>query len=197
MKNKMTPREFKNNNAGQIAASVWPRIGIIILVTLGGALWLYIIGPMPVVRISSPLHEKVSFWYMIGAFPFLGMLCADLAILFISYKWHNKFLELGISIVLLVYLSSLRLIVKIPISGHSMLLGYLILRRVFIKFPSRKERILELLCSSTVLGMIIYYKLVLWNDPISLLSGLFLSGVLISISLLILGTTKDARGNYY
>jgi hypothetical protein len=54
------------------------RILIITVVTIAGAIWLHISGPMHVIRITTPIDQFAPFWYMLSAFPFLGMLLADL-----------------------------------------------------------------------------------------------------------------------
>jgi hypothetical protein len=54
------------------------RVAIILATTLAGAAWLAHKGPVPVIRITTPLPEMAPFWYMLLAFSVLGMLVADL-----------------------------------------------------------------------------------------------------------------------
>ena len=54
------------------------RVAIVLATTLAGAAWLAHKGPVPVIRIMTPLPEMAPFWYMLLAFPVLGMLVADL-----------------------------------------------------------------------------------------------------------------------
>ena len=56
----------------------WTYWFIVAAVSLVGMLWLLHAGPTPVIRITTPLDENAPFWYMISAFPILGMLIAEL-----------------------------------------------------------------------------------------------------------------------
>jgi hypothetical protein len=78
-------------------------------------------GPVPVIRITTPLAEMAPFWYMLLAFPVLGMLVADLFDLWRARGLSLPTVELGLQIALIVALSSLRLGVRIPLSGHALL----------------------------------------------------------------------------
>ena len=62
------------------------RAFLILACTLAGAAWLIHTGPMPVIRISTPLPVMAPTWYMLLAFPVLGMLVADLVDL---WRWRG------------------------------------------------------------------------------------------------------------
>ena len=64
--------------AADAPAGRFARVAIILATTLAGAAWLAHKGPVPVIRITTPLPEMAPFWYMLLAFPVLGMLVADL-----------------------------------------------------------------------------------------------------------------------
>ncbi|HSJ52950.1 MAG TPA: hypothetical protein VLC52_04315, partial [Anaerolineae bacterium] len=90
-------------------------------VTLAGALWLYAKGPVPVVRGTTPLEEMAPFWYMVSAFPVLGMLVADLVLLLLRYGLDRRSVELAFQLAVLLLISNARLGIRLPISGHPLL----------------------------------------------------------------------------
>jgi hypothetical protein len=93
------------------------RLAIILATTLAGAAWLAHKGPVPVIRITTPLSETAPFWYMLLAFPVLGMLVADLFDLWRVRGLSLPTVELGLQIALIVALSSLRIGVREQVSG--------------------------------------------------------------------------------
>jgi hypothetical protein len=172
MTNEMLPKVVNSNYARQISTSVWTRIGIITIVTLTGAVWLYIKGPIHVIKGSTPLTEMVPFWYMLLAFPILGMLIADFIALLFTFGLRFEPVELFIQISILVLLSSIRLSSAIPISGHSQLLGYFILRRILINFRVTNIYNTEFLISFLILVAVIFMKLWQWSDSSTLIIGI-------------------------
>lgn len=172
-----------NKVLNALARSVWFRLAIIMTVTIAGALWLYHKGPTPVIKGSTTLPIMVPFWYMLLAFPVLGMLVADLyAISFVSKPGA---FELAIQIIILVVLSNIRLASAIPISGHSLLLGYFIVRRSTIRFQPSVIPKLEFITALIILAAVAYMKLNVWIDPMTFFIGLVIGGVLALISFLI------------
>lgn len=121
-------------------------------------------GPAPVVRITTPLEEMAPFYYMVSPFPILGMLIAEC--LRIN---KNQALNLGFAIVALVVISSCRLALRLPISGHSFLFSYFVLRRLFIISNAPRY---ELWTGVLLLAGMCYMKLVWWTDPITLGVGM-------------------------
>lgn len=153
------------------------RVGIVGATTLLGGAWLTLQGPIPVIRISTPLPEAAPFWYMILAFPILGLLLADLLDLYLSEGFTRSTLALGFQIGLIVLLSSARLSVHLPISGHSLLVSYFIFQRLLLR-PTPRGRSIELWLAIAVFAAIAYPKLAWWNDPVTLLTGTALGGIL-------------------
>jgi hypothetical protein len=72
------------------------RKAILLATTLAGAAWLAHKGPVPVIRITTPLPERAPFWYMLLAFPVLGMLVADLFDLWRARGISLPTVELGL-----------------------------------------------------------------------------------------------------
>lgn len=148
------------------------RLTLIAACTLTGAAWLIHKGPVPVVRITTPLPEMAPFWYMVLAFPILGMLVADLVDLHRARGVDRLVVELAIQIALIIAVSNLRLGIRLPISGHALLVAYFIGRRWWLRpYPPRQNGV-ELMVAVAVLGLIAYPKLIWWNDPVTLCIGL-------------------------
>lgn len=166
------------SNAGPVLL----RIAIILATTLAGAAWLIHQGPMAVVRITTPLPEMVPFWYMVLAFPVLGMLVADWVDLLRVRGLSLPTVELALQIAVIVGLSSARLGARIPLSGHSLLVAYFLFRRGLLRSVPPKQSRVEVWIAVAVLGAIAYPKLVWWDDPVTMLSGIAVGGLLASVS---------------
>jgi hypothetical protein len=148
------------------------RLAIIAACTLAGAAWLVHKGPVPVVRITTPVAEMAPFWYMVLAFPVLGMLVADLVDLYRSRGIDRLSIELAVQIALIVAISNLRLGIRIPLSGHALLAAYFIARRWWLRPYHPQQSTLEVPTAVVIFCFIAYPKLVWWNDPVTLCTGL-------------------------
>ncbi len=196
----MSSKEVNSNYADQIATSVWTRIGIITIVTFTGVIWLFIKGPIPVIKGSTPLMEMVPFWYMILAFPILGMLVSDLMGSLFAPKLQTQSIELLLQLIIITLVSSVRLSLLVPLSGHTLLLGYFILRRILIGYRISNINKTELLLAFIILLVVSYFKLMRWSDHLTYFAGLGSGAVLALISFLFwrynLWRTVKANTNY-
>ena len=171
MSNKLGEHSFASS------ASYW---GILVVITAAGAAWLLVSGPFPVVRGTVPLHMEVPFFYMLSAFPFLGMLVAELAGI-VANRGLRRAMGLMTALALLVGLSFFRVAVTLPVSGHLLLIGYFISRRIFQ--PNRRSReTFELFAAGVALLYFVYMKLVSWSDPVTLSVGLLLGGAIFGVN---------------
>lgn len=157
------------------------RLWIVLAMTALGAAWLAYIGPRPVVRIVTPLPETVPFWYMLTAFPVLGMLVADLVDL-----WRRRVPGLYLAafaaqIVLIVALSAGRLALRLPISGHALVVSYLLCRRLFGGDLRSDRARFELVWGVSTLVVIAYPKLLWWTDPTTFGVGLATGALLAAL----------------
>ena len=159
-------------------ASLALRAGIVLATALVGGIWLVLQGPFPAIRITTALPEAAPFWYMVLAFPVLGILMADLMDLYLSEGISRSTLELAVQIGILVLLSSARLSMRLPLSGHSLLVSYFIFRRLLLRPARRRRASVELWLGIAISGAIAYPKLAWWNDPVTLLSGVALGAIL-------------------
>jgi len=167
------------------------RFIIILAVTIVGALWLYIKGPIPVIRGTTALDEIVPFWYMVSAFPVLGMLVADLLASLGKYRFGRRTILLFSQIFILVVISNIRLSLKIPISGHAFLFSFFIFYRIFGKDIKDTFQKAEFAVVIMLLLIISYIKLAWWNDPLTLSVGLVAGIALASAALLFYRPVKS------
>jgi hypothetical protein len=169
------------------------RAFLILAFTLAGAAWLIHMGPMPVIRITTPLPVMAPTWYMLLAFPVLGMLVADLVDLWQLRSLDRVSAELGVMIVLIIALSSLRLGARIPLSGHALLTTYFIARRLLFRALLPRQSGWEVAAAVGALGAIAYPKILWWNDPVTLLAGITAGALLAGISWLV-SVRKSGQG---
>jgi len=119
------------------------RAVVIVAVTAAGAAWLAAKGPVKVLIGTREIDEFAPTWYMLAAFPVLGMVLADvLDALLACGLFAKRTVVLGVSAALLVVVSNLRLGIRLPISGHVLLITYLIVLRNGAPFlgPLRSAR---------------------------------------------------------
>jgi hypothetical protein len=169
-KDKVLRRTLEVPKIGRLA-SPNVRWGVVLLTTAFGTMWLYHKGPVPIVRVTTPLQEPVPFWYMLSAFPVLGILVADLISLFANYGLERRTVELGLQVGILVLASNLRLVLRLPMSGHSLLFAYFILRRLFIGIPGHDLAKAECVIAMLLYAVTSYVKVFWWSDPITVAVG--------------------------
>jgi hypothetical protein len=151
--------------------SPWSRWSVAAVTTLVGAAYLHWKGPVPVVRVFDTLPIDAPLWYMLSAFPILGLLLADgLALLRTERRRHA--VELAVQILVMVVLSHSRLELRIPISGHALLFATFLLRRAWYPEPPVPWRGLERLMGGALLTMVAGVKLLWWRDPTTFAVGL-------------------------
>jgi hypothetical protein len=159
------------------------RVIILSATTLAGAAWLIYKGPVPIVRGTTPLPEYTPFWYMLSAFPILGILLTDWMALFSFAGLNARAIELGLQIVALVCVSNLRLSFYIPLSGHSLLFAYVILRRAFVRFPAHRGRRIEDLAVVCLYALTAYVKIAWWDDLVTVVNATLLAAGLAGVSI--------------
>lgn len=146
------------------------RWSIAAVTTLAGAVYLSWKGPVPVVRVFDTLPIEAPLWYMLSAFPVLGLLLADLVTLAQGRRWRSV-AELCAQVAVLVALSHGRLELRIPVSGHALLFSAFLLRRAWLPEPAVPQRRLELGLGAGLLAMVVAVKLLWWRDPVTLAVG--------------------------
>jgi len=139
--------------------------------------WIYFEtqGYPPVVTAKETLTSVTPAIYMIPIFFPLGILLGE-----ISWKWYqirdhkNAIINLG-GLTAIATVSVFRLIFKIPLSGHSLILIYYIMHELI---TNQSRYIFRVMVGFSILLLTLFYKIILWQDPVTLFFGL-LGGVLI------------------
>jgi len=65
----------------------------------------------------------------------------------------------------------LRLVLRLPVSGHSLLFAYFILRRLFIGIPGHSLARAECMIAVLFYAITSYVKVFWWSDPITVSVG--------------------------
>ncbi len=147
------------------------RIASIVAVTLAGAGWLWALGPRPVIVGTTLTPETVPTWYMLTAFPVLGMLVAE----WLGLAWRRRWLPAGVlavQVVAMVFLSSGRLIILLPLSGHALLFTFFGVHRALARRWASAPDLLELTTAAVFGVSAAFIKLAWWGDPITLVLGI-------------------------
>ena len=160
----------------------WAHWTVVAIVTAAGAIWLLHTGPVPVIRITTPLEETAPFWYMLSPFPILGMLVAELVGIIATSGVHRRAIELACALAVLVLVSHFRLAIRLPLSGHSFLLSYFICRRALLSHPRLRSHRTELWIAGGMFLAMSYVKLTWWTDPITLSVGAITGAALFWLS---------------
>ena len=165
---------------------------IVIATTASGALWLLLRPPPQIPRVSGAQSELAFFWYMVSAFPILGLLLADSLGLYGSKGVDARVVELAIQLVIIISISSLRIRFRIPISGHMLLFTFFLARTWFAR-QDLSGRWIEVAMGLALFLATSYIKLLIWNDVAS-----WITGVVIAVALVVvpdfLVRSYEARG---
>ncbi|OLS20855.1 MAG: hypothetical protein HeimC3_38490 [Candidatus Heimdallarchaeota archaeon LC_3] len=136
----------------------------------------YAISGYPVVEtFSGSLKLTTPPIYMIPIFFILGIIFGELIYYYLSRNGQNNWIILFVEFFSLIFLSYLRITAIIPISGHSMILTYFLLKQIVTYKNKHKSRIF---IGFLILIITLYYKLLIWEDPITMFFG-FLVGFFI------------------
>ncbi|NHJ01734.1 MAG: hypothetical protein EAX86_06295 [Candidatus Heimdallarchaeota archaeon] len=139
--------------------------------------WFYFefLGYPLVTTAKETLTSVAPAIYMLPAFFPFGILIGEEIWYFFQFKDFNRVIIKSGGLLILAFMSGVRLIFQIPISGHSLILSYFILQEVI---TNQAKYIFRLMIGIIVLCITLYYKIMLWKDPITLFLGL-IGGVLI------------------
>jgi hypothetical protein len=142
-------------------------------------LFFLIVGFPKVVTFSEVLEITANPIYMISIFIPLGILGGELLWSIIQKKQKGKLVLFFIELFLIAALSFLRYILRIPFSGHALILAYYILYESI-----KKENLspLRIIIGIIILGITGFYKIFLWNDWITFVLGIFIGFMIWVIS---------------
>jgi hypothetical protein len=167
-----------NDRTTRLLTGLPMRVSIIVLTTVVYALSAVLAD----VLYGSDYAVPPNFWYMVSAFPVFGMLLADLAACWGIYRLRFATWELGTMVVLLAVLATVRLSLVFPVSGHVLLLAYLVLRRVLVRFLPNRLRWTELGIAAILYIVVVYLKVFCWGDLLTPAAGTGVGLLLAAIS---------------
>ncbi len=170
------------------------RILTVAATTVAGVVWLAWRGPFPIVIGSTPTVEPSPFWYMALAFPVLGMLLADILDMVRERAPWWRIAELAAQITVAISLSTFRLALAVPVSGHALLVSMFVMRRVWLLETDTRRRRVELglaVAIGVVVGVI---KLGRWADPTTFVAGLLVGALMAEVSWWVYGLLRRDEG---
>ncbi|MBN2053889.1 hypothetical protein JW905_03130 [bacterium] len=156
--------------------SLWLVYGSAGLSLLSAAIVFYILPQFPAVRGSQPLDVLTPLSYQVLIFIPFGILLAEIVLELLSAR--SAFLHYVAVLAVLCGVSLLRFAFFIPVSGHCLLLGYYLPRQ---SLTHRGRHPLRLGLGLVAAVHVLYYKLFIWVDLITPVTG-FLLGLLIWIA---------------
>jgi len=112
---------------------------------------------------------------MIPIFLPFGILVGEIVWMWIGRKDLSIRILMSIECIIITVFSLLRIVAAIPISGHSLILFFYLPHQVI---SNRLRYPLRVLFGLSVLFITFYYKIFLWNDPLTFILG-FLLGIVI------------------
>ena len=139
--------------------------------TIIAFIYYYITGYPYVVTATEVLKSHAPPLYMLSIFPCCGILIGENLFDWIHSKQKRTTLLYSIEYFILSIILLLRIFYQIPISGHTLILGFYTLHELV---TNKKQYKLRLILGFLVFGIVIYYKLLIWNDPITFVLGLML-----------------------
>ena len=176
---------LKVNTGGHEARAPLVRwgFGLGLMLASIGAFWL--IGPIHAIRGSTKLEELTPLVYLFPIFLPVGMLVADVLLLF-STGDRRRGVALGLGFLGLVLLGAARFAFLVPLSGHAVVLGF------FLLWYARRRSVGPLIVGGVLLVQVAYYKLAVWHDPLTLGLGLVAGAALGGLQALAVGVGRTS-----
>jgi len=128
----------------------------------------FLINDYPLVATYKGILDiRTPPFYMISIFIPYGILLGEALYIWINKK-NKIFILLLIECFLLAVLSFIRILTKVPISGHTVIIFFYILHQII---TNRLRYRIRTIIGLIVLIIIVYFKIFLWNDIMTLISG--------------------------
>ncbi len=149
--------------------------GIGLFITIIAGLYFAITSYPNVITATETLILVSPPLYMIPIFLPFGILVGELVWMWIGRKDLSICILMSIECIFVTVFSFLRIIAAIPISGHTLILFFYLPHHII---SNRFQYPLRVLFGLLVLLITSYYKIFLWNDPITFFLGLLLGIVI-------------------
>jgi len=168
--------------------------GMTIIITISSAIFFAING-YPLVRTATETLDTIAPpLYMIPIFIPFGILLGEVLFLLLNNKEDGlSFLILFFEVLITGFLSFIRYLVNIPVSGHTLILTFFLLHETInnrSKFPTR------IIFGLTIFIITLIYKIFLWNDPFTFFSGIII-GFVIWLPGFLFRLRKSLRSNFH
>ncbi len=173
--------ELKFTQKGLLSRDRWKRLnnfviyGLAIFITLIAYVYFEFQGYPQVITATETLTITTPAIYMIPVFFPLGMLLGEIIYNWIEGRIFEEFLvNLG-GILLIIIFSGIRLVLKTPFSGHSLILSFFLLHELI---SNKRNYMIRIIIGLSIFLITMFYKIIIWNDPITLISGLILGSLI-------------------
>ncbi len=142
--------------------------GIGLIITILSAIFFSIRGYPLVATATEVLNITTPPLYMISIFLPYGILIGELIWIRMEKKELNFFILMFLECVIIALLSFARYIIRIPLSGHAIILFFYLPHQIF---NNKAQYQLRLLIGIIVLIITVIYKWFLWNEVVTFLLG--------------------------
>lgn len=143
------------------------------LATACGCVLVAMTHPMRAVGAHGALDHDVPALYMLNAFPFFGILWADFVMAWRAAPRERATRVLGVQVGAVALFAVLRLGLRVPISGHAVLLAFVVLHGW--DWPRTTLRRVEWWAAAATLGWVLWMKWVMWHDFVTSVAGLIVA----------------------
>lgn len=146
-----------------------------IIITILSFIFFTIRGYPLVVTASETLDIITPPIYMISIFLPYGILIGE-----VVWMWNERgesklYILLLLECIIVAIISFTRYVIKIPLSGHSIIILFYLLHQVI---NNRFQKPLRIGIGILVLVITMIYKILFWNDPITFILGVLLGTIL-------------------
>ncbi len=146
-----------------------------LIVTILSIIFFSIIGYPLVVTATETLSIYTPPLYMISIFFPFGILIGEIIWLWNEKEERNMYILLLIECIFVGLFSFIRYIIRVPLSGHAIIILFYILHQAI---NNKFKHPLRFLVGFVVLTITLVYKIFLWNDSITFLLGVLLGIIL-------------------
>ncbi len=146
-----------------------------IIITILSIIFFTIRGYPLVVTASETLDIITPPIYMISIFFPYGILIGEVVWMWNEREESKLYILFLIECVIVAVFSFARYFIKIPLSGHAIIILFYLLHQVI---NNRFQKPLRIVIGIIVLVITLIYKIFLWDDPITFIFGAFLGVIL-------------------
>lgn len=147
------------------------------IITIFSIIYFQIIGYPIVNTMTGSIPTLTPPIYMIPVFFPYGILLGEIVWLWMKKEAFIEVFILLFECLVIGLISFIRYSIIIPFSGHAIILTFYLIHYLL---TIEKKYQVRILIGIIVLGITVYYKVFIWNDPLTLILGALL-GTLVSL----------------